>query len=61
MGGTQESVGVTLAVIHNVGDMEPRQAISCIHLLIAMCFLPSSYTYFHKQYLAREGGWVRNI
>ena len=28
-GGVQESVGVTLAVTHHIGDMEPKKAISC--------------------------------
>ena len=29
-GGTQESMGVTLAVTHYIGDMEPQEATSCI-------------------------------
>ena len=28
-GGTQESVGVSLAVIHSIRNMEPREAASC--------------------------------
>ena len=28
-GGTQESMGVTLAVTHSIGDMEPEEATSC--------------------------------
>jgi hypothetical protein len=28
-GGTQESVGVALAVTHSVGNMEPGEAASC--------------------------------
>jgi hypothetical protein len=27
--GTQESMGVTLAVTHSIGDMEPEEATSC--------------------------------
>ena len=27
--GTQESMGLTLAVIHSTGDMEPEEATSC--------------------------------
>ena len=27
-GGTQESMGVTLAVTHSIGDMEPEEATS---------------------------------
>ena len=27
--GTQESMGVTLAVTHSIGDMEHEEAISC--------------------------------
>jgi hypothetical protein len=27
--GTQESMGVTWAVTHNIGDMEPEEATSC--------------------------------
>jgi hypothetical protein len=27
-GGTQESMGVTLAVTHNIGDMEPEETTS---------------------------------
>ena len=30
-GGTQESLGVTLAVTHYDGDMEPEKATSCSH------------------------------
>ena len=29
-GGTQESMGVTLAVTHYIGDMEPEEATFCI-------------------------------
>jgi hypothetical protein len=29
MGGSQESMGVTLAVTHCIGDMEPEDATSC--------------------------------
>ena len=29
--GTQESMGVTLAVTHSIGDMEPEEASSCNH------------------------------
>ena len=28
-GGAQESMGVTLAVTHSIGDMEPEEATSC--------------------------------
>ena len=28
--GTLESEGVTLAVTHNIGDMEPGEAASCV-------------------------------
>ena len=28
-GGTQESMGVTLAVTYNIGNMEPEEATSC--------------------------------
>ena len=28
-GGAQESMGVTLAVTHSIGDMDPREAASC--------------------------------
>ena len=28
-GDSQESMGVTLAVTHNIGDMEPEVASSC--------------------------------
>ena len=28
-GGAQESMGVTLAVTHYIGDMEPEEATSC--------------------------------
>lgn len=28
-GGTQESMGVTLVVTHNTGDMEVEEATSC--------------------------------
>ena len=28
-GGTQESIGVTLAVTHNIGDMKPEESTSC--------------------------------
>jgi hypothetical protein len=29
MGGTQESMGVTIVVTHNIVDMEPGEATSC--------------------------------
>lgn len=29
MGGTQESMGVTLAVIHSTGDMETGKVTAC--------------------------------
>ena len=50
-GGTQESMGVTLAVTHNTGDMEPGEVVSCGQAGIPthpQNFQPQTYRVYKK-------------